>query len=98
MPRRRRARGRRHQDVEFVAEVITKGTAANDYGPKKAAYALAEVPVHVIADPYQGRCHIHTHPKDDDHATEPKVAFGDYMDLTHTVVGLTLTTDEFPRD
>jgi Uma2 family endonuclease len=88
----------RYQDVEFVAEVISKGTAANDYGPKKAAYALAEVPVYVIADPYQGRCHIYTHPKGDDYATETKVAFGDTMDLTGTVVGLTLTTDEFPRD
>ncbi|XUL90137.1 Uma2 family endonuclease [Streptomyces galilaeus] len=90
--------GWRHQDVEFVAEVISKGTAANDYGPKKAAYALAEVPVHVIADPYQGRCHIYTHPKGDDYATETKVAFGDDMDLTATVVGLTLATADFPRD
>ncbi|MEV5527999.1 Uma2 family endonuclease [Streptomyces prunicolor] len=88
----------RHQDVEFVAEVISKGTAANDYGPKKAAYALAEVPVYVIADPYQGRCHIYTHPKGDDYTTETKVAFGDDLDLTDTVVGLALTTDEFPRD
>ena len=88
----------RYQDVEFVAEVISKGTAANDYGPKKAAYALAEVPVYVIADPYQGRCHIYTHPKGDDYTTETKVAFGDDMDLTDTVVGLTLTTAEFPRD
>ncbi|WP_405972608.1 Uma2 family endonuclease [Streptomyces sp. NBC_00988] len=88
----------RHQDVEFVAEVISKGTAANDYGPKKAAYALAEVPVYVIADPYQGRCHVYTHPKGDDYATETKVTFGDDMDLTGTVVGLTLTTAGFPRD
>ncbi|MEV0475267.1 Uma2 family endonuclease [Streptomyces prunicolor] len=88
----------RYQDVEFVAEVISKGTAANDYGPKKAAYALAEVPVYVIADPYQGRCHIYTHPKGDDYTTETKVAFGDDLDLTDTVVGLTLTTADFPRD
>jgi Uma2 family endonuclease len=88
----------RYQDVEFVAEVISKDTAANDYGPKKLAYALAEVPVYLIADPYQGRCHIFTHPKDDDYATETKIAFGDAVDLTDTVVGLTLKTDEFPRD
>ncbi|WP_328682305.1 Uma2 family endonuclease [Streptomyces sp. NBC_00343] len=87
-----------HQDVEFVAEVISKGTAANDYGPKKAAYALAEVPVYVIADPHQGRCHVYTHPKGDDYATETKAAFGDDMDLTGTVVGLTLSTADFPRD
>ncbi|WP_406476447.1 Uma2 family endonuclease [Streptomyces sp. NBC_01615] len=88
----------RYQDVEFVAEVISKDTAANDYGPKKLAYAVADVPVYLIADPYQGRCHIFTHPKDGDYATETKIAFGDAVDLTDTVVGLTLKTDEFPRD
>jgi len=87
-----------HEDVEFVAEVISKKTAANDYGPKKTAYAVAEVPVYLIADPYQGRCHIYTHPKDGDYATETKVPFGDDVDLTDTVIGLTLKTDEFPRD
>jgi Uma2 family endonuclease len=87
----------RYEDVEFVAEVISKGTAANDYGPKKAAYAKAEVPVYLVADPYQGRCHVYTHPKGDDYATETKVDFGDEVDLTDTVVGLTLTTAEFPR-
>lgn len=88
----------RHEDVEFVAEVISKGTAANDYGPKKAAYATAEVPVLLIADPYQRRCHLYTHPKDGDYATETIVTFGDDVDLTGTVVGLTLETHEFPRD
>ncbi|MFC4471913.1 Uma2 family endonuclease [Streptomyces xiangluensis] len=88
----------RHEDVEFVAEVISKGTAPNDYGPKKTAYAVAEVPVYLIADPYQGRCHVYTHPKDGDYATETKVAFGGDVDLTDTVVGLTIKTDEFPRD
>ncbi|MFJ3892931.1 Uma2 family endonuclease [Streptomyces sp. NPDC090083] len=88
----------RHEDVEFVAEVISKGTAANDYGLKKAAYALAEIPVHVIADPYQGRCHVYTRPKGDDYTTETKVAFGDDLDLGDTVVGLVLSTAEFPRD
>lgn len=32
------SRGRwRFEDVEFIAEVISKGTALNDYGPKKIA-------------------------------------------------------------
>lgn len=87
-----------YADVEFVAEVISKGTAANDYGPKKAAYATAEVPVYVIADPYQGRCHIYTDPKGSDYEVETRVPFGKDVDLTDTVVGLTLKTDEFPRD
>ena len=88
----------RHQDVEFVAEVISKSTGANDYGPKKTAYAEAEVPVYLVVDPYQGKCHLYTHPKDGDYATETKVPFGDDVDLTGTVVDLVLKTDEFPRD
>jgi Uma2 family endonuclease len=88
----------RYEDVEFVAEVISKSTAANDYGPKKTAYATAEVPVYVIVDPYQGRCRIYTDPKEGDYEIETKVPFGKDLDLTDTVVGLTLTTDEFPRD
>ncbi|WP_369247398.1 Uma2 family endonuclease [Streptomyces sp. R41] len=88
----------RYQEVVFVAEVVSKSTAANDYGPKKTAYARAEVPVYIIVDPYQGRSHIFTQPKDGDYMTELKIAFGLAVDLTDTVVGLTLKTDEFPRD
>ncbi|MFD7711788.1 Uma2 family endonuclease [Streptomyces sp. NPDC059786] len=88
----------RHQDVEFVAEVISKDTAANDYGPKKTAYATAEVPVYLIADPYQGRCHLFTQPKDGEYMTETTVVFGTDIDLTTTCVALTLTTADFPRD
>jgi Uma2 family endonuclease len=88
----------RYQDVEFVAEVISEGTAPNDYGPKKLAYAEAEVPVYVIADPYQGRCYVYTDPKDGDYENRTPVDFGTDIDLTGTVVDLILKTDEFPRD
>lgn len=93
------SRGRwRFEDVEFIAEVISKGTALNDYGPKKAAYATAEVPVYLVADPYTGKCHLYTQPKEGDYLSELTVAFGGEIDLTATSVGLTLTTGEFPRD
>ncbi|MER6529188.1 Uma2 family endonuclease [Streptomyces sp. NPDC001508] len=88
----------RYGDVEFVAEVISKGTAANDYGPKKTAYAVAEVPVYLVADPYQGRCHLYTQPKDGEYVSELSVAFGVDVDMTGTSIGLRLTTGEFPRD
>ncbi|MET9411928.1 Uma2 family endonuclease [Streptomyces sp. NPDC002935] len=88
----------RYEDVEFVAEVISKKTADNDYGPKRLTYALAEVPVYLIVDPYQGRCRLFTQPKSGDYTTETKIAFGDDVDLTDTVVGLTVETDAFPRD
>ncbi|MFB7501691.1 Uma2 family endonuclease [Streptomyces sp. NPDC056161] len=85
-------------DVEFVAEVISKGTAHNDYGPKKAAYAVAEVAAYLIVDPYQGKCHLYTQPKDGEYVSELTVSFGADVDMTTTPLGLTLTTDEFPRD
>ncbi|AQW53357.1 Uma2 family endonuclease [Streptomyces violaceusniger] len=88
----------RHQDVEFVAEVISKRTGANDYGPKKSAYATAEVPVYLIIDPYTGRCHLFTEPKDGAYINERTVPFGGEVDLTNTLIDLTLKTDEFPRD
>ncbi|WP_330458458.1 Uma2 family endonuclease [Streptomyces sp. NBC_00820] len=88
----------RHQDVEFVAEVVSKGTAPNDYGPKKTAYAVAEVPVYVVADPYQGRCFVYTDPKEGDYENRTPVDFGTDIDLTGTVVDLVLKTDAFPRD
>ncbi|MGW0546075.1 Uma2 family endonuclease [Streptomyces altiplanensis] len=93
------AKGRwRYEDIEFVAEVISKDTAPNDYGPKKAAYAAAGVPVYLVADPYTGQCHLYTLPKGDEYRGELTLDFGDPVDLTGTVVGLTLSTDEFPRD
>ncbi|MFE5405298.1 Uma2 family endonuclease [Streptomyces sp. NPDC056580] len=88
----------RYQDVEFVAEIISADTAANDYGRKKLAYALAEVPVYVVADPYRGECHVLTHPRDGKYALQMKADFGEEPDLTGTPVGLVLKTDEFPRD
>jgi Uma2 family endonuclease len=87
-----------YKDVEFIAEVISKDTAANDYGPKKAAYALAGVPVYLIVDPYTGEWHLHTLPKEDEYHGTVSLYFGDEIDLTRTVVGLALKTDEFPRD
>ncbi|MGV9416890.1 Uma2 family endonuclease [Streptomyces sp. NPDC003674] len=86
-----------HEDVQFVAEVVSRGTAVNDYGPKRIAYADAEVPVYLIADPYQGRCHVHTDPKEGDYARVTRVDFGTDVDLTGTVADLVLKTDAFPR-
>ncbi|MFI0873300.1 Uma2 family endonuclease [Streptomyces parvus] len=88
----------RYQDIEFVAEVISKATAANDYGIKKAVYATAGVPVYLIVDPYTGTWHLHTLPKEDEYRSVLSLDFGTPVDLTSTVVGLTLATDAFRRD
>ncbi|MFF1479879.1 Uma2 family endonuclease [Streptomyces sp. NPDC058301] len=87
----------RYEDIEFVAEVISKGTASNDYGPKKTAFAAAGVPAYLIVDPYTGKWHLHTLPKEDEYHCTLSLGFGDSIDLTQTPVGLTLTTGEFPR-
>ncbi|SOE11684.1 Endonuclease, Uma2 family (restriction endonuclease fold) [Streptomyces sp. 2323.1] len=87
----------RYQDIEFVAEVISESTGKNDYGPKKTAYALAEVPVYLIVDPYLGRCRVFTDPQDGDYKFDVNLAYGTPVDLTHTVVGITFSTEEFPK-
>ncbi|WP_200306603.1 Uma2 family endonuclease [Streptomyces adelaidensis] len=92
------AKGRwRYEDVEFVAEVISTDTGKNDYGPKKTAYALAEVPVYLIADPYVGKCRLFTQPKDGDYVSDLSVAYGSDVDMTTTLLGLVLSTGDFPR-
>ncbi|MFJ8147144.1 Uma2 family endonuclease [Streptomyces sp. NPDC096048] len=88
----------RPEDVEFVAEVVSRSTAGNDHGPKKDAYAAADVPVYLIVDPYAGEWHLHTLPKDGTYHAAVSFGFGEDIDLTGTVVGLTLQTDDFPRD
>ncbi|GAA0640549.1 Uma2 family endonuclease [Streptomyces thermocarboxydovorans] len=88
----------RHEDVEFVAEVISKDTASNDYGPKKDTYAAAGVPVYLIVDPYAGEWHLHTLPQDGKYHSSVSFGFGVGIDLTDTPVGLVLKTDDFPRD
>ncbi|AZM53921.1 hypothetical protein DMA15_16180 [Streptomyces sp. WAC 01529] len=85
-------------DVAFVAEVTSRGTDSNDYGPKKSGYATAGVAVYLIVDPYQGKCHVYTRPGDGDYNDHTKVGFGDKVDLTRTFLGLTLDTSDFCRD
>ncbi|CAL9536966.1 hypothetical protein SUDANB145_04139 [Streptomyces sp. enrichment culture] len=88
----------RPEDVEFVAEVISRKTASNDYGPKKDTYATAGVPVYLIVDPYTGQWHLHTMPKDGSYHASVSFGFGEDVDLTDTAVGLVLETGDFPRD
>ncbi|MFG3498719.1 Uma2 family endonuclease [Streptomyces sp. NPDC047928] len=88
----------RCEDVLFVAEVVSRSTGMNDYGPKKAAYAAAGVPVYLIVDPYTGKWVVHGQPKDGEYAFEARSVFGEPVDLTGTPVGLTLGTGDFPRD
>src|SRR3989442_10458719 len=44
-----------YRDIEFVLEVISRGTGMNDYGAKKEVYAKAGVPIYLIVDPYAAK-------------------------------------------
>ncbi|UGY93871.1 Uma2 family endonuclease [Streptomyces gobiensis] len=88
----------RHEDVEFVLEVISRGTAGNDYGKKKKVYAIAGIAVYLIADPYTGQCHLHTRPSDDRFWRQETFAFGEPIELKPHGIDLTLETEDFPRD
>ncbi|WP_030022610.1 Uma2 family endonuclease [Streptomyces monomycini] len=87
----------RHQDVEFVLEVISRETGSYDYGPKKAAYAEGDVPVYLIVDPYTAKWHLHTLPENGVYRSQLSMDFGAPVDLTGTALGLTLETGGFPR-
>ncbi|GGX19341.1 hypothetical protein GCM10010297_46030 [Streptomyces malachitofuscus] len=77
--------------------MISRETSGNDYGPKKATYAAAGVPVYLIVDPYTAEWHLHTLPRDGRYHGYVRSGFGEEIDLTGTVVGLALRTDDFPR-
>ncbi|NEB95707.1 Uma2 family endonuclease [Streptomyces bauhiniae] len=85
-------------DVEFAAEVLPLDRVDPAHGLKEAAYALAEVPVYLVVDPRQGRCHAYSKPKKDEYTVRLTVAFGGDLDLSGTPVDLLLKTHDFPRD
>ena len=85
-----------YRDIEFVLEVISKGTGPNDYGPKKAVYAEAGVPVYLVVDPFTTRSRLFTHPQGREYKSELTVVFGEPIKLDDTPVGLTISTEEFP--
>lgn len=87
-----------YQDVELVLEVISRGTADDDYGKKKKAYAVAGVSVYLIVDPYAGECHLHARPVDDRFWNTQTFAFGERIDLKPHGIDLALETEDFPRD
>lgn len=86
------------EDVELIVEVVSRATAANDYGPKLEAYAAAGVPAYLVVDPYTARCRLYTHPKGGGYGSELAVDFGEPVKITETSVEITIATDGLPRD
>ncbi|WP_405657699.1 Uma2 family endonuclease [Streptomyces sp. RK9] len=84
-----------HQDIEIIAEVVSKATHYMDYGPKLAAYATSKIPLYLVVDPDTKRSHLYSAPKGSDYARRLTVTFGEEI---HTPMGLTLNTSDFSRD
>lgn len=80
-----------------MLEVISRETRDNDYGTKRKAYALAGVPVYLIADPYTAKCHAFGCPDGEVYESELTVKFGDVLDLAPLGMKLRLETEDFPR-
>ncbi|NJQ02265.1 Uma2 family endonuclease [Streptomyces zingiberis] len=87
-----------HGDIEFVAEIVSRATRENDYVRKKRVHARAGVPVHLIADPYTGKCHAFGRPEGEEYESELTVDFGEKLDLSPLGTDWTLETDRFPRE
>ncbi|MBB4792371.1 hypothetical protein [Streptomyces nodosus] len=51
-----------------------------------------------MADPYQGRSHLYTQPKDGEYTSELSVAYGGVIDMTDTPLELAFDTAGLPRD
>jgi Uma2 family endonuclease len=86
------------EDIELVVEIISRSTGRNDYGPKKAMYAVTGVPLYIIVDPYTGKCHAFSGPEGNTYENEQTVKFGDSLDLKPLGLDLVLSTEKFPRD
>jgi Uma2 family endonuclease len=87
-----------YRDIEFVAEVISRDTAHNDYGRKLLAYAKAAVPVYLIVDPYTAKVHAYGRPEGDRYECEMTVKFGEQVDLGPLGLNLVIETEMLPQD
>ncbi len=85
-----------YRDVEFIAEVVSKGSRRDDYDAKLKVYAAAGVPTYLIADPMSGLVHVYHEPREGKYIDEAGYAFGTTFTLPHPKV--TIDTSDWPRD
>lgn len=85
-----------YRDVEFVAEVVSRGSRRADYEAKLNVYAVAGVPTYLIADPMSGAVHVYHDPREGRYVDEVVYMFGSTFTLPHPKV--TIDTSNWPRD
>ncbi|MBD0837612.1 Uma2 family endonuclease [Streptomyces sp. TRM68416] len=85
------------QLITMVVEVVSKTSAARDYGVKRSIYAAGMVPAYLIIDPIMAQCVLLTRPvgkgEDADYQRQQITKFGAPLPLEE--LGLELDTSEF---
>ncbi|MCC3773599.1 Uma2 family endonuclease [Streptomyces sp. UNOB3_S3] len=85
-----------YRDVEFVAEVVSRGSRRADYEAKLNVYAVAGVPTYLIVDPKSGLVHVHHDPREGTYIDEVVYTFGSTFTLPHPKAAI--DTSLWPRD
>ncbi|MFI1256009.1 Uma2 family endonuclease [Streptomyces netropsis] len=85
-----------YRDVEFVAEVVSRGSRRDDYDAKLTVYAESGVPTYVIADPKKATVHVFSEPRDGAYADVTTYTFGEKFTLPFPEI--TIDTAGWPRD
>lgn len=85
------------QLLAMVVEVVSKTSAARDYGIKRSIYAVGKVPAYLIVDPIMAQCVLLTKPVGEgegaDYQVQQITKFGDPLPLE--ILGLELDTSDF---
>ncbi|MEU5125304.1 Uma2 family endonuclease [Streptomyces mobaraensis] len=85
-----------YRDVEFVAEVVSKGSRRDDYDAKLKVYAAAGIPTYLIADPKTGVAHVFHAPREGVYTDETSHTFGEKFTLPGS--GIVIDSTSWPRD
>ncbi|MFI9203775.1 Uma2 family endonuclease [Streptomyces sp. NPDC053048] len=86
----------RYQDLELVAEVVSRSSRRDDFGSKLKTYAVAEVPTYLIADPKTGLVHVFHAPRDGEYTDETTYTFTSKFTLPFPEI--VVDTTSWPRD
>ncbi|MEU1826227.1 Uma2 family endonuclease [Streptomyces abikoensis] len=86
----------RYQDLDLVAEVVSRSSRRDDFGAKLKTYAMAGVPTYLIADPKTGLVHVYHAPADDEYTDETTYTFKSEFTLPYPEI--LIDTSLWPRD
>ncbi|AUG80131.1 hypothetical protein CFP65_5429 [Kitasatospora sp. MMS16-BH015] len=81
------------QDLELVAEIVSRTNPENDYRDKIADYSAMGIPLYLIVDPDRGTVQVHSEPNGTDYAKTRTYDYGEPVPVGRWLIA----TDRFPR-